>query len=79
MDEYNQGWDPEVKQYFRKIMNSFAMGALWLLLIGLSGFAFKLAIIKDSVRWYNLVFYGVFLLSLSLLLLFYYRVWRKNG
>lgn len=79
MDEYNQGWDPEVKEYFQKIMNSFAMGALWLLLIGLSGFAFKLAIIKDGVRWYNLVYYGVFLLSLSLLLLFYYRVWRKNG
>jgi hypothetical protein len=78
MDEYNQGWDPEVKRYFRKITNSFAMGALWLLLIGLPGLAFKLAIFKDAVRWYNLVFYGVFLISLSLLLLFYYRLWRKK-
>lgn len=78
MDEYNQGWDPDVKIFFRRIMNSFAMGALWLLLVGLSGFAFRLAIIKDGVRWYNLVYYGVFLVSLLLLLLFYYRVWRKK-
>jgi hypothetical protein len=78
MDEYNQGWDPEVKQYFRKIANSFAVGALWLLLLGLSGFAFGLAVFKDVVRWYNLVYYGVLLISLSLLLLYYYRLWRKK-
>ena len=78
MDEYNQGWDPEVKHYFRKIANSFAVGALWLLLVGLSGFAFGLAVFKNSVRWYNLVYYSVFLVSLSLLLLFYYRLWRKK-
>ncbi|HET7899141.1 MAG TPA: hypothetical protein VFL47_15750 [Flavisolibacter sp.] len=78
MDEYNQGWDPEVKRYFRKIMNSFGMGALWLLVISTSGIAFRLAIIENGVRWYNFVFYGVFVVSLVLLLWFFYRVWRKK-
>jgi hypothetical protein len=78
MDEYNQGWDPEVKQYFRKIMNSFAMGAIWLLLVATMGLAFGLAIIRGEVRWYNLLFYGIFLVSLALLLLYFYRVWRKK-
>lgn len=77
MDEYNQGWDPEIKQYFRKIANTFSLGALWLLLIATLGFAFKLAIVKESLRWYNLVFYGVFVLTLLLLLRFFYRTWRK--
>jgi hypothetical protein len=78
MDEYNQGWDPEVKHYFRKILNSFGMGALWLLVIATMGLAFRLAIIKDGVQWYNVFFYGVFLVSLALLLLFFKRVWRKK-
>lgn len=78
MDEYNQGWDPEVKQYFRKIMNSFGMGALWLLTIATLGLAFKLAIIKASVQWYNLLFYGIFVVTLLLLLWYLYRVWRKK-
>ena len=79
MDEYNQGWDPEVKRYFRKIMNSFGLGAIWLLVIATMGLAFKLAIIEGEVRWYNLFFYGLFLVSLGFLLLFYYRQWRKKG
>jgi hypothetical protein len=78
MDEYNQGWDPEVKHYFRKIMNSFALGALWLLLMMTLGFAFKLALVRDGVQWYNLVFYAVFVVTLLLLLLYLFRVWRKK-
>lgn len=77
MDEYNQGWDPEVKQYFRKIMNSFGAGALWLLVMATSGIAFRLAIIEGRVQWYNYLFYGLALASLLLLLRFFYRVWRK--
>jgi ABC-type spermidine/putrescine transport system permease subunit II len=77
MDEYNQGWDPEVKRYFKKIVNSFVVGAVWLLLVATLGLAAKLAIVKDEVRWYNLLFYGLFGISFLLLLFFYYKVWRK--
>ena len=77
MDEYNQGWDPEVKRYFRKILNSFGLGALWLLVIATLGFGFKLAIVKGSLQWQNCVFYSIFLLTLFLLVLVYYRMWRN--
>jgi ABC-type bacteriocin/lantibiotic exporter with double-glycine peptidase domain len=78
MDEYNQGWDPEVKRYFRKIVNSFALGALWLLTIATLGFAFKLAIVRGAMQWRNYLFYGIFLLTLLLLLFVYFRMWRKG-
>lgn len=79
MDEYSSsGMDPEVKRYFRKILNSFAVGLLWLMSMGIAGLFFKLAIVKNNVRWYNIVFYGVFLSTLALLILFFYRVWRKK-
>jgi hypothetical protein len=80
MDEYDEtGMGPEVKIYFRKIMNSFGAGLLWMLVIGTAGFFFKLAIIQDAVRWYNLVFYACFFVSLAALLLFFYKIWRKNS
>lgn len=78
MDEYNQGWDPEVKRYFRKIMNSFGAGALWLLVFATLGLAFRLAIVENGVQWYNCLFYSVFFVSLLLLLRFFYRVWGKK-
>ena len=77
MDEYNQGWDPEVKRYFRKIANSFALFAFWLLLIATLGLGFKLAIVKGSLQWQNYLFYSIFLLTFLLLLLIYYRMWRN--
>ena len=78
MDEYNQGWDPEVKRYFRKILNSFGLGALWLLLVATLGFAFKLAIVKGGMQVRNYVFYALFFVTLFLLLFFYYRMWRRG-
>jgi len=78
MDEYNQGWDPDVKKYFRKILNSFGLGALWLLVITTMGLAFRLGIVENGLRWYNVLFYVIFLVSLSLLVLFFYRAWRKK-
>ncbi len=78
MDEYTTGMDPEVKRYFKKIMKSFGVGLLWLLVSGTAGLFFKLGIIKNSWRWYNLVFYGFFFVTLIMLIFFYYKLWRKN-
>ena len=79
MDEYNTGMDPEVKHYFRKIIKSFAAGALWLLTIGTMAFFFGLAVVRVELRWYNTAFYIFVLLTLALLLWFFYRVWRKRS
>lgn len=79
MDEYNTGMDPEVKRYFRKIIKSFAVGGLWLLTIGNMAFFMGWAVIKNELRWYNTAFYAFFLLTLSLLIWFFYRVWRKRS
>lgn len=78
MDEYNRGMDPEVKIYFRKIMKSFAMGLLWFIIISTLAFSFRMAHIKDSLRWQNIVFFLLFFLSLAGLVYFLYRIWRKD-
>ncbi len=78
MDEYNVGMDPELKQLFRKIINSFSLGALWLLIIATLGIFFHLAIVRDGIRWYNILFYFVFAASLFLLLRYYYNSWIRK-
>jgi len=78
MDEYNTGMDPEVKIYFRKIMKSFAAGLLWFIVISTLAFSFKMAHIKESVSWQNIVFFLLLLVSLAGLVYYLFKVWRKD-
>ena len=75
MDEFTRGMEPEVRRYFRKIISSVSLVSIWLLSMATAGFFFKLAIVKDGLRWYNLVFYAILVVTLLLLLLYLYRTW----
>jgi hypothetical protein len=78
MDEYESGgMDPEVKRYFKKIMNSFSVGLSWMLSIATTGLFFGLGIINDAWKWYNIIFYFIALISLLALLYYLYKVWKK--
>lgn len=79
MDEYDHGMDPEVKRYFRKIINSFSVGMMWLLSIATTGLFFDLGIVREGIRWYNIVFYLIALVSFMALIYYYYRVWSRKS
>lgn len=68
--------DPEMVKYFKKILNSFSMGLIWMMSAAIAGFYFGLALFNESVQWYNIVFYVFFLLSFAGLLWYYYKLWR---
>jgi hypothetical protein len=78
MDEYNQGWDPDVRHYFWKIMKSVVATATWLLVFITLGLFLRMAYIYDGPDVYNFVFYGLMLGTFPLLLRFLYRTWKKN-
>ena len=65
-----------MKKYFRKIMNSFALGLLWMLTAATSGFYFKLAFVAEGMHWPNAVFYVLFIGSFAALLWFFYKTWK---
>ncbi|HEY0751078.1 MAG TPA: hypothetical protein VGD26_07975 [Chitinophagaceae bacterium] len=77
MDEYNQGWDPNIKRYFMKIVNSFVYFFMWLFIFATAGLYFDLAITHGSLKWYNIVYYVVFIVSLVLLVRYLYRYWKE--
>jgi FtsH-binding integral membrane protein len=69
------GWD-HVKNYFRKIMNSFALGLLWMLATVTAGFYFRLAYIDTELRWQTALFYVLLLCSFGALLWYLYKTWK---
>ena len=79
MDQYDMGVDPEVKKYFRQIINSFSVGMLWLMVLVLLGLVFKLGLIKNGLSWKNILFYMFFLGSLIAIIYYLYRVWKKEN
>ncbi len=70
-----QGWDPEVKKYFQKILNTIGYGLLWLMGSLTAGLYFGLA--YHAITVYSIIFYTAFTVSLFLLIRYYYRMWKK--
>ena len=77
MDEFDRGMDPQVKRYFRKIINSFSAGLLWMMTMMVTGFLFGLGIIRDGLHWYNTLFFVLAFLSFCGLIYYFYRTWKS--
>jgi FtsH-binding integral membrane protein len=69
-----RGWDPEVKKYFKKVLNSISLGLLWLMSMVTAGLYFGLAYAKGI---YTVIFYVMMVASLAALLWKYYKMWSK--
>jgi hypothetical protein len=71
-------WDPGVKKYFVKVLNSIFTGLMWMIACATAGIYFGLAFTgKGKPLIYTLLFYLGMAFSLYLLLRYYYRTWRK--
>ena len=69
-----QGWDPEIKRFFRKILNTIVTGLAWMMAVLTAGVYFGLA--YHSSLLYIILFYIGLAVSLGLLLRYYYRMWK---
>lgn len=72
-----QGWDPAVKKFFIKIMNSIFLGLFWLIACATAGLYFKLAYTEEGKPVaYTVLFYAGMVISLFFLLRYYYIIWK---
>lgn len=72
-----QGWDPEVKKFFLKIINSISLGLLWMMSAVAGGLYFKLAYRTDISVAYVILYYIFFSGTLFLLVWYLYRLWKE--
>ena len=69
-----QGWDPEIKRFFRKILNTIFSGLAWMMATLTAGVYFGLAYHEKLL--YIILFYIGLAVSLALLLRYYYKMWK---
>ncbi len=70
--------DPEVRKYFWKIIYSFCYGMMWMLSNVMAGLYYQLAFIDGRLSLGNVLYYLYFILSLTGLIYYYYRVWNEK-
>ena len=71
-----QGWDPEVKKFFRKILYSVSYGFLWMVACSTAGIYYQLAYWNRKPFIYTILFYAGMTISLVMLIRWYIRTWK---
>ena len=71
------GMDPEVAKYFKKILNSLFAMLMWMFINITAGIYMGLAYSDRYPAFVHILFYVWLVVSLTLLLWYYYRVWGK--
>lgn len=73
-----KNWDPEVRKFFIRILNSIAIVLFWMMACATAGIFFELGYTNGKPVIYTILFYAGMLISLFFLIRYLYKVW-KNG
>lgn len=73
-----QGWDPDVKKFLLKVLNSISLVLLWLLACATAGIYFELGYTSGKPVIYTILFYAGMLITFLLLLRYLYNTWKKG-
>ncbi|MEO6613747.1 MAG: hypothetical protein ABIT05_13230 [Chitinophagaceae bacterium] len=71
-------WDPEVKKFFLRILNSVSLGLLWMMACATAGIYYKLGYFNGQPVIFNILFYTAMLGTLWLLIRYLYRNWKDK-
>jgi NADH:ubiquinone oxidoreductase subunit 3 (subunit A) len=70
------GIEPEARDFLKRIVQTVSVGMLFLLLHMTFGIYFNWAFFEGSPGIGNIIYYLIFLGSLTGLIYFYYRLWK---
>ena len=72
------GMEPDIKDFLKKIIQSIFLGLLWMMVNMTAGIYFGLLFIQDRLSAGNILFYIFLAGSLTSLIRFYVRIWKKK-
>ncbi len=72
-----QGWDPDVKKYFVRILNTISIGLFWMMASVTAGIYFKLGYRTDRPLIWVILFYIILVASLAGLIRYFYKIWKN--
>lgn len=74
-----QGWDPQIKTFFKKILNSISYGLLWIIGCAVAGIWFKLGYTGGIRPVFPVVcFYLIAFITLLVLLRYLAKTWKSS-
>ena len=71
-------WDPDVKKFLLKVLNSVSLVLLWMMACATAGIYFELGYTNGKPVIYTILFYSGMIISLLFLLLYLYKTWKKE-
>lgn len=69
--------EPGIKEYLTRILNTLAVGLLWLAINTTAGIMYDHAFVHGEIDLGNILFYAWFLISLVAFLWWVIRLWKK--
>jgi len=73
-----KNWDPGVKKFFVKILNSISLGLLWMMACAMAGIYYELGYTNGKPLIYTILFYIGMAGSLFLLVRYLMKIWRDK-
>ena len=70
--------EPEVRRFLQKIVVTISVGLLWMLINTLVGIKWGWAFFEEGVQLGNIIFYIWLIGSLTLLLRYYWKIWKND-
>lgn len=74
----SSGMEPEIKRMLMKIVQVISVLTLWAMITIFFGLYLEWAMIRGSFNAFNAIFYVWFVISLTVLIYFFYRVWKSE-
>lgn len=71
-------FEPDVKDFLKRIVSSLFLGLFWLILNMTFGIYFGFLFVNGKISAGNIIFYVFLFGSLFLLIRFYYKTWKKK-
>lgn len=69
-------WDPDVKKFLLKVLNSVSVVLLWMMACVTAGIYFKLGYTSGEPKIYIILFYLGLVITLFLLIRYLYKKWK---
>lgn len=72
-----QGWDPDVKKFLVKVLNSISLVLMWMIACATAGIYFELGYTSGKPVINALIFYSVMAITLFFLVRYLIQLWNK--
>ncbi len=71
-------WDPDVKKFLFRVLNSVSLVLLWMMACATAGIYYKLGYRNGKPMVYVILFYAGMTVTLLLLVSYLYKTWKKK-